>query len=202
MSDHFIKTVGAGSGTGKQFGSLLVLADATFTPESRFPMHPHQEMEILTWVVSGTLSHLDDKNPPYHVSEGELQYMSSRSGIYHAEGNTSKLPMRLLQIWIAPNKFGGTPVVEYTKLNSKGFNLLAAPSNAPITLRQNVWFYAGKVSGEESFEVPKNKIAYAVSIGDLSWEQRPISDGSGIVLTEGNYLISGQGQTVIILQDL
>jgi len=200
MADHFIKTVGPDSGSGKNLGHILVLADATFAPESRFPMHPHQNLEILTWVVQGTLSHLDDQSSPLPVPEHHLQFMSARDGIYHAEGNTAKNPMRLLQMWIAPHTQGGAPVIQYAHLKKSGFNLLAAPEGAEIVLRQNVWLYVAIVKSLEEFEVPKNQIAYAVSIGNLTWNEEKIADGSGLSLESGKYQIKGDGQAVIILQ--
>ena len=200
MADHFIKTVGPDSGSGKNLGHILVLADATFAPESRFPMHPHQNLEILTWVVQGTLSHLDDQSPPLPVPEHHLQFMSARDGIYHAEGNAANAPMRLLQIWIAPHTQGGVPVIQYAGLKRSGFNLLAAPEGAEIVLRQNVWFYAAVIRSSEEFEVPKGKSAYAVSIGLLAWNGENITDGSGLSLDSGKYEIKGNGQAVIIVQ--
>ncbi|MFY0570058.1 pirin family protein [Archangium lansingense] len=62
LRDHFIATVGPQAGKGRPLGSLLVLADATFAPRSRFPLHPHREMEILSIVLSGELSHHGDQS--------------------------------------------------------------------------------------------------------------------------------------------
>ncbi|MFV3407954.1 pirin family protein [Bdellovibrio bacteriovorus] len=201
LKDHFIATVGPYSGRGEQLKNLLVLADAKIQPKSRFPDHPHNDMEILTWVVHGTLQHLDNKGTNQAVPAEHLQLMSARDGIFHAEGNSSNESLRLLQIWINPNSKGGTPVVQTAGLNQKGFNLLAGPEQAPLILRQNVWMYVAKFENDEQvFEIPEDKFAYAVSIGKLAWSGKDLKDGDGLVAQNGKFSIKGTGQAIVILQ--
>lgn len=202
LKDHFIATVGPYSGRGEQLKNLLVLADAKIQPKSRFPDHPHNDMEILTWVVHGKLQHLDNKGTNQEVPAEHLQLMSARDGIFHAEGNLSTEPLRLLQIWILPNSKSGTPVVQQAGLNGSGFNLLAAPASAPLIIRQDVWLYAAKINGDEqTFDIPEGKFAYAVSIGDLSWNGKAVKDGDGLVIQNGKLAIKGTGQAIVILQN-
>ncbi|WP_374000827.1 pirin family protein [Bdellovibrio bacteriovorus] len=202
LKDHFIATVGPYSGRGEQLKNLLVLADAKIQPKSRFPDHPHNDMEILTWVVHGKLQHLDNKGTNQEVPAEHLQLMSARDGIFHAEGNLSNEPLRLLQIWIHPNAKSGTPVVQQAGLNQQGFNLLAGPSAAPLIIRQDVWLYAAKIeSDEQVFEIPEDKFAYAVSIGNLSWNGKELKDGDGLLAQSGKLAIKGTGQVIVILQN-
>lgn len=202
LKDHFIATVGPTSGQGSKFGKLLVLADANFKPMSTFPMHPHKDMEILTWVVSGTLQHKDNIGTSAKIPSHTLQLMSARDGIYHAEGNPETSPLRMLQVWIEPNLKGGEAVFGTATLSEPGFNLLAAPNNAPLMLRQNVWLHVAALNNEtHEIEIPKGKIGYAIAINKLELNATELQDGDGIVLIPGVAEFAGTGQVIIIIQD-
>lgn len=202
LKDHFVATVGPTSGQGRPFGNLLVLADANLKPMSSFPMHPHKDMEILTWIVSGTLQHKDNIGTSAKINSNTLQFMSARDGIYHAEGNQEDSPLRILQIWIEPNFNGGEPVFGVAKLDKPGFNLLAAPESAPLTLRQNVWMHIAVLNNEtQTIEIPMGKIGYAVAINNLALNETPLQDGDGVVLTPGLAEFTGTGQAVVIVQN-
>lgn len=202
LRDHFVATVGPRSGTGTPRGNLLVMADAVIQPNAQFPMHPHENMEVLTWVASGTLRHRDNQGADQTVPERSLQLMSSRDGIYHAEGNGGDDELRLVQIWIKPHTMGGSPVVATTRFEDAGFQLLVGPENAPLLIRQEAWLYAAVLHEEElTFMVPRGKSAYALSIGTLAWNDRSVADGSGIVVQEGTIRIRGKGQVLVILQN-
>lgn len=202
LKDHFIATVGPTSGQGHAFGNLLVLADASMKPMSSFPMHPHKDMEILTWVVSGTLQHKDDIGTSAKISSQTVQFMSARDGIYHAEGNQEATPLRLLQIWIRPNLNGGEPVFGIARLEKPGFNLLAAPESAPLALRQNVWLHVAILNNEtQEIEVPEGKIGYAVVIDKLALNGTQLQDGDGVVLAKGFAEFAGTGQAIVIIQN-
>lgn len=202
LKDHFIATVGPHSGTGKPLQNLLVLADAKISPRSSFPQHPHKDMEILTWVAQGTLHHKDNKGSDQFVPAFNLQLMSARDGIFHAEGNSTDEPLRIMQIWIQPTSRGGQPLVASAALEQSGFQLMAGPSEAPLTIRQNLWLYAAKIEGQESFEIPKGKFAYALFIGDLKLNKQKLFDGDGATLEPGKYLVEGSGQVLLIEQEI
>ncbi|MFM6930345.1 MAG: pirin family protein [Bdellovibrio sp.] len=201
LKDHFIATVGPHSGRGTSLKNLLVIADAKIEAKSSFPKHPHKDMEILTWVVDGILHHQDDKESDQQVPTESLQLMSARDGIFHAEGNLSNGPLRILQIWIQPNAVGGTAVVSQAGLLAKGFNLMAAPENAPLIIRQDLWLYVALINGEESIEIPEGRFAYAVFIGHLKLNEMQLMDGDGAELSSGKYSIRGSGQAIVIQQN-
>lgn len=203
VRDHFISTVGPQSGKGKQLRDLLVLADANIRPKSQFPKHPHKDMEILTWVAQGTLQHLDDNGTNQSVPTEHLQLMSARDGIFHAEGNASAESLRILQIWIQPQAIGGYPVVKQVGLKEKGFNLLAGPGPTPLSLRQDVWMYVASLTNEKTdFIIPDDKFGYIVSVGSLTWNEKPLQDGDGAILQPGKVEVNGRGQAILILQNL
>lgn len=200
LKDHFIATVGPHSGTGEPLQNLLVLADAKISPRASFPKHPHKDMEILTWVAQGTLHHQDDKGSDQFVPALSLQLMSARDGIFHAEGNSTNETLRILQIWIQPTSRGGKPLVTTTSLDKSGFQLLAGPSEAPLIIRQDLWLFAAKIQGTESFEISKGKYGYAVFIGDLKLNGKSLSDGDGSLLESGIYAVEGFGQVILMEQ--
>lgn len=100
-----------------QFGPLRVFNDDYVGPESGFPTHPHTEMEIVTIVLDGELTHTDSLGNDLVLEAGEVQRMSSGIGITHSEANRSKADVHLLQLWFLPNKRGLAPSYEHIKID-------------------------------------------------------------------------------------
>ena len=88
------------------FGPLRVINDDTIAAGKGFGMHPHRDMEIITVMVDGELSHRDSIGHSAVIHAGEVQRMSAGTGITHSEINQGTEPCRLLQIWIEPEKQG------------------------------------------------------------------------------------------------
>jgi uncharacterized cupin superfamily protein len=91
------------------FGPLRVINDDTIAPGQGFGMHPHRDMEIITVMVEGELSHRDSMGHAEVLAAGEVQAMGAGTGVVHSEINQSERPCRLLQIWIEPSSAGGPP---------------------------------------------------------------------------------------------
>ena len=89
--------------------SLYVWNDDTFAPQSGFPLHYHQNVEIITYVRSGSVTHTDTLGNSYQVAAGDIQVMSTGTGLRHAEFNQAGEPLKLFQIWLEPNQVGKTP---------------------------------------------------------------------------------------------
>ena len=86
------------------FRSLRVINQDVVAPSAGFPTHPHREMEIFSYVVSGTIAHKDSMGNGRELKPGQIQLMSAGSGVTHSEFNPSRSePLHLLQIWIQPN---------------------------------------------------------------------------------------------------
>ncbi|MEN9724461.1 MAG: hypothetical protein RJB38_2447 [Pseudomonadota bacterium] len=202
IKDHFVATVGNHAGQGTPLGRLLVLADAELAPQSRFPDHPHQDMEILTWVIQGKLHHRDSKSSDQWVERHHLQLMSAREGIFHSEGNLSSETLRLFQIWIQPDSQGGAPLVTQTAIASGGFQLVAAPEGAPLPIRQELWVYVARFENQRfEISIPRSKIGYGISTGTLKWNERPLQDGDGTSLSSGTLSVEGTGAAMILIQN-
>jgi quercetin 2,3-dioxygenase len=92
-----------------QFGALRVFNDDIVAPGTGFPMHPHKEMEIVTVVLEGEITHRDDLGNSSTIKAHEVQRMSAGTGIHHSEFNLGKVPVHFFQIWILPDQPGLNP---------------------------------------------------------------------------------------------
>jgi len=91
------------------WGSLRVWNDDVIAPRSGFPPHPHRDMEIITYVREGAITHQDSLGNKGRTEAGDVQVMSAGTGIRHAEYNMEDEETRIFQIWIIPEKTGGEP---------------------------------------------------------------------------------------------
>jgi len=91
------------------WGALRVWNDDTFAPKSGFPTHPHSDMEIVTYVREGAITHRDSLGNEGRTEAGDVQVMSAGTGIRHSEYNLGDEATRLFQIWIIPDARGGEP---------------------------------------------------------------------------------------------
>ena len=99
------------------FHDLMVMNNDIIEPGGGFPMHPHRDAEIFTYVISGKLEHKDSMGNGSVIETGDLQYMSAGSGVRHSEFNPSESePTELYQIWMKPNQSGGQPKYAEKKL--------------------------------------------------------------------------------------
>lgn len=120
------------------FRSLRVINEDWVQPGSGFGMHPHRDMEIVTYVLSGALEHRDSLGTGSAIRAGEVQRMSAGTGIRHSEHNPSDSePVHLVQIWIEPEKRGLPPSYEQHPLasSSSPLRLLASRDGRAESLR-------------------------------------------------------------------
>jgi redox-sensitive bicupin YhaK (pirin superfamily) len=92
-----------------QWGSLRVWNDDTIAPHSGFPPHPHADMEIVTYVRKGAITHEDNLGNKGRTEAGDVQVMSAGTGIAHSEYNREDEPTQIFQIWILPTSRGRAP---------------------------------------------------------------------------------------------
>jgi redox-sensitive bicupin YhaK (pirin superfamily) len=91
------------------WGALRVWNDDEIAPNSGFPPHPHRDMEIITYVREGAITHKDSMGNTGRTGAGDVQVMSAGAGVQHAEYNLETEQTRLFQIWIEPEASGGAP---------------------------------------------------------------------------------------------
>lgn len=191
LRDHFVATVGANAGRGQPMGSLLVLADATFTAHSRFPLHRHQEMEILSIVLDGSLSHHGDQAHGATVSARSAQLISARDGMTHAEGNDTDAPVRMLQIWFRPNTHGGAPAYYQRDLARGPRQLVAGDEVMPLRCDAKVWWLDFEAGQAERLELPRGRNGYLLALDSkLSTATATLAVGEGLTVSEGELQVT------------
>ena len=155
------------------FGVLRVLNDDIVHPESGFDTHPHSNMEIISYVVNGEITHKDSMGNSETLKRGEVQYLSAGDGIYHSEHNVHKSDdLRLLQIWIIPPKAGlprlyGSKRYEEKDRINKFLNIVSSTDGtADIKIYQDINIYVSELQIDKSleFEIKENRQVYFVQI--------------------------------------
>lgn len=122
--------------------ALRVINDDIIAAHNGFGTHPHDNMEILTCVLDGTISHRDSMGNERHISAGEWQLMSAGTGVQHSEINNGDIPVHMLQIWIIPNERNAEPryqqILRDPRKQPNQWHLIAGPNaDAPMHIRQN-----------------------------------------------------------------
>ena len=196
-----------------QFGALRVLNDDIIAPGMGFGTHPHDNMEIITIPLDGTLEHKDSLDNIGVIETDEIQVMSAGSGVYHSEYNKNKdQSVSLLQIWVFPNKKNVTPrydqknIKDLKKVNSF-YPIVTPKQNGPgMWIHQDAWFHLGEFDKETRINYNINKkgngvyaflIEGSVQIDGESLEKR---DALGIWDTEKFELLANQNSRVLLIE--
>jgi len=142
-------------------GALRVWNDDEIAPGTGFPAHPHADMEIITYVRSGAITHQDSLGNKGRTEAGDVQVMSAGTGIRHAEYNLEAVPTTLFQIWIQPNRRGGAPswgAKPFPKSDRSGkFAVLAsgfAEDEGALPIRTDARVLGATLKAGETIEYP------------------------------------------------
>lgn len=189
------------------FGALRVINDDQIAPGTGFGTHPHRDMEIISYVVDGTLTHADSMGNQRNVKRGHVQYMSAGTGVLHSEHNRTEDPLRLLQIWIFPDKQGYAPnygdfLFEWEERQNKWLHMVSSKQgSAPVKINQDVNFYSLELEKGKEIEFPVHdgRQAYLVqiegssTINGLSLEARDgleiVEEGINITTDETSHFL-------------
>jgi len=195
------------------FGPLRVFNHDTVAGGGGFPTHPHREMEIVTYVLSGELAHKDSTGGRGVIHASEVQRMTAGTGVAHSELNASEsAPVRLLQIWVMPEKAGLKPSYEqkqFTTEQRTGVLLpIASGQDAPgaVKIHQDTTFYVSRLrAGDQvAHELKAGRRGFFYLIeGEVKLNGEILSTGDQARVTDASKLeLSASADSELILIDL
>jgi hypothetical protein len=176
------------------FRSLRVINDDTVAPGQGFGRHPHREMEIVSYVLSGALEHKDSLGTGSVIRPHDVQRMSAGTGVTHSEFNASRQePVHFLQIWLLPARRGITPGYEQKRFSPEEkqgrLRVIASPDgrDGSVVIHSDAVMYAGIFRERDAFELPLSEGRHAwvhVAKGSVRVQGQALSAGDGLAMTE------------------
>ena len=171
-------------------GELMVINDDIITPNTGFDTHPHQNMEIITYVRKGAITHKDNKGNQGRTTAGNVQVMSAGTGIYHSEFNLENEETNIYQIWIKPKIVGIEPewnMAEFPKepVEDSLQLLVSGDKTAPLNINQDARIYAGRLN--KGIKVKHNVIGKAyvlISEGNIDVNGNKTEKGDGLSISD------------------
>ena len=195
------------------WGQLRVWNDDSIAARSGFPAHPHRDMEIITYVRSGAITHEDNLGNRGRTEAGDVQVMSAGTGIAHSEMNEEDVATQIFQIWIMPNE-QGLPPAWGTKPFPKGersgsFVTLASglPGDTDaLPIRANARLVAATLKAGQSTEyqiAPGRKVYLVPASGQIEINGVIAAAGDGVAISNESLLkVSAQQDSEIVLVDV
>jgi hypothetical protein len=194
------------------FRSLRVINDDVVMPHAGFGQHPHRDIEIITYVLSGSLQHQDSMGNGRTIGAGEFQYMAAGKGILHSEQNPSgKEAVHLLQIWIQPDAKGVAP--RYAEKSMKdatpgALHLITSKTgrDGSMEIHQDADLWLGKLEPEQAIThslAPGRHAWLQVAEGEVEWQGQTLQAGDAVAVTgEPTLEIRGRRPAQVLLFDL
>jgi redox-sensitive bicupin YhaK (pirin superfamily) len=195
------------------FRDLRVINEDWVQAGRGFPTHGHRDMEIITYILEGSLEHKDSIGTGSVIRPGEVQRMSAGRGVRHSEHNASESePVHLLQIWILPNVEGIAPSYEqktYSDEEKRGrLRLIASPDGRDdsVTIHQDARVYAALLEpGQEILHQlnPERHAWLQVARGAVTLNEQPLNQSDGAAASrEQSLKIVGREAAEVLLFDL
>ena len=192
------------------WGAIRVWNDDTIAAQSGFPPHPHRDMEIVTYVRTGAITHQDSMGNKGRTGAGDVQVMSAGSGVVHAEYNLEDEPTTLFQIWIETDARGVAPgwgAMPFPREARDGsFQLLASgrPDDGALSIHADARVLGATLAAGKAIEYPADpaRHLYLVSSGPVRVNGVAAQPRDGIAITgEANVRIEAQGDAELVLVD-
>ncbi len=175
------------------FGPLRVINEDRVAPGGGFPTHPHSDMEIISYVIEGSLEHRDSLGTGSVIKPGDIQRMTAGTGVRHSEYNASATePVHFLQIWIVPERDGLEPSYEQTTFGEEDkrsrLRLIGSRDgrNGSLTIHQDVGLYATVLGDSDTAR-------HTLAAGRGAWVQIV----RGAVTVNGKTLSAGDGASIV-----
>ncbi len=194
------------------FRSLRVINEDYISGGMGFGAHPHQDMEIITYVLEGTLAHKDSMGHQENINAGDVQKMSAGSGVTHSEFNADlKKTVHLFQIWILPNKRGITPAyhqITVPKSFKDGLLLIAGDKKASemLPLQQDAQVFIGRFKAGMTYAYsikPKRGVWLQMTCGHLTVQTQALNNSDAVaVQNESGFAIKTMKDSEFLLFDL
>ncbi len=195
------------------FRNLRVINEDKVAAGQGFGRHPHRDMEILSYVIAGSLGHRDSMGNGSIIKPGEVQRMSAGTGVTHSEMNAdAKNPVHFLQIWLLPAERGIAPGYEqkaFADDEKRGKLRLVGSRDGregSVTIHSDVNLYAALLSQNEkvSYELPPERHVYVQVVrGSVSMNGMRLGAGDGAAISEERALeITGRDESEILVFDL
>jgi len=194
------------------WGAIRVWNDDRIAPQSGFPPHPHRDMEIITYVRSGAITHQDSMGNRGRTAAGDVQVMSAGSGVRHAEYNLEDEATTLFQIWILPRSAGGNPswgAKPFPKGDRSGrFVTLASgfgddADALPIRADARVLGATLKAGESLDYDLGAGRYGYLVpATGRITINGEPFAARDGAALSGGRrFTITAQEDAELVMVD-
>lgn len=195
------------------FGAMRVFNDDRLIPGAVWPLHPHRDVEGITYVVEGTFGHEDNVGGAFGpLPAGSVQRMTLGSGALHSERNASQTePMRFIQIWILPDAAGLMPAVEQRVFTAEDradrlLKVIGREGGDVVTVHQDAAVYVASLGPrvEVSHAIGERRGAYVYLIdGAASFDGEDVTTGDAARVTGQSALrIRAREQSEVILVDV
>lgn len=192
------------------FSALRVINEDVIAGGQGFGTHPHKDIEILTYVLSGTVVHQDSMGNKEQIPAGEFQIMSAGTGVRHSEYNASSSePLHLYQIWIIPEKTGIEPRYDQRRFaDVQGRQLILSPDarDGSLKVYQDMTLSRWVLKAGESDSItldPTRRIWIQVVKGDVQVNDQPVSTSDALAIWEESALtLQASSDAEILLFDL
>src|SRR6185312_11966453 len=189
---------------------LLLVNDDDVAPQSGFDTHPHRDMEIVTWVLSGSLTHRDSAGNSGVIRPGLAQRMSAGSGIRHSEKNESTSePVHFVQMWVVPDETGVTPEYQQQPVELTGGWVTVASGiadDAAVTIHnRNAALHVARLDVGANVELPQAPYLHLfVARSDGTREEEgPLSEGDAVRFTaSGGQRVTATGPAEIVVWEM
>jgi redox-sensitive bicupin YhaK (pirin superfamily) len=193
------------------FGPLRVFNDDVIKPGAGFDFHQHRDMEIVTYVIDGTLEHKDNFGNHGVIGSGEIQRMSAGTGVFHSEYNhSSKEPLRLLQMWVFADHKNLKPSWEQQKFTTqerqnKLLLVISPKKENTLSIHQDVSFYISNITPDYtiSHTLAQKRQAYLYIIkGTVKVNGQSLNQGDSVEIQDSDISMTAANDSEIILIDL